>query len=114
MTRGYAVALTIPDNAAFTALVTLQRLGVACDELQRAEIYLFDVDPEHVEALDRSVPMLETIYNPNKHRLRGCGAAPEPGEVWIGDWGTEVAVRGPALRIAGRELAGVRTLRRYT
>jgi hypothetical protein len=120
MIRAYEVRLTIPDNAAFTARATLDRLGLGMEELTRAEIYLFDVDDACVAALDAAVPTIETIYNPNKHVFRIRDAVPEAGELWVGN---RPAQGGPspvpkqepmqAFRIAGRSLAGVRSLERY-
>jgi phosphoribosylformylglycinamidine (FGAM) synthase PurS component len=113
--RTYAIELTIPDNTAFTALVTLQRLGIPCDDVRRAEIYTFDVDAAHAEELDASIRQIETIFNPNKHVLRLREAHPQPGEVWIADRDEAPAVDSEnGLRIAGRLLAGVRSLRRRT
>lgn len=123
--RTYAIELTIPDNTAFTALVTLQRLGIACDEVRRADIYRFEVDDDRIEQLDASVRQIETIFNPNKHTLRVREAHPQAGEVWIADR-EEGAARAAdpgasapsdgesGLRIAGRQLAGVHAVRRMT
>jgi hypothetical protein len=36
-----AVGLKIPDNAAYTALVALRRLGVAVERVERSEIWFF-------------------------------------------------------------------------
>ena len=53
---------------------------------------------------------IETIYNPNKHRLTERDAAePDPGEVWIAP-----RDEAPATRVAGRAIPGVRTIRRRT
>jgi phosphoribosylformylglycinamidine (FGAM) synthase PurS component len=113
--RIYAIELTIPDNTAFTALVTLQRLGIACDEVRRADIYCFDVDEADAAGLDASVREIETIFNPNKHLLRIREARREPGEVWIADRDeAPQSANETGLRIAGRRLAGVRSLRRRT
>jgi phosphoribosylformylglycinamidine (FGAM) synthase PurS component len=122
--RTYAIELTIPDNTAFTALVTLQRLGIACDEVRRADIYRFDVDDDRAEQLDASIRQIETIFNPNKHVLRAREPHPQAGEVWIADRDEPAArpAEGDAapgdaengLRIAGRQLAGVHSLRRMT
>lgn len=114
MECGYAVELTIPDNTAFTALVTLQRLGIACDDLHRADVYLFDVDDRFAGELEETIPALETIYNPNKHRLRRCENRPAHGEVWITDVQGGVKAASGGLHIAGRELPGVRALCRFT
>jgi phosphoribosylformylglycinamidine (FGAM) synthase PurS component len=113
--RAYAIELTIPDNTAFTALVTLQRLGIECDEVRRADIYCFEVEEAHVAELDTSIRQIETIFNPNKHVLRIREARVEPGEVWIaGRLEPPELEPESGLRIAGRQLAGVRALRRRT
>jgi phosphoribosylformylglycinamidine (FGAM) synthase PurS component len=140
--RTYAVELTIPDNTAFTALVTLQRLGIPCDEVHRTDIYAFEVDDDRVAELDANIRQIETLFNPNKHVLRIGDKNPEAGEVWIaereeaieegaegledndlwdhdgdgeGDEGeTARAEAQSGLRLAGRELAGVHSLRHMT
>jgi hypothetical protein len=121
MTRTFEVALTIPDNAAYTALVALRRLGFDCDSLERADIYVFDLHESAVSALERELQSLETIYNPNKHILRARPGAPQPGELWVGDIGGQGANlpggKEPSmttLRIAGRTLEGVHALARFT
>lgn len=81
--RAVAVALKIPDNAAYTALVALRRLGVAADRVERCDIWAFEDDGD-AEAIRARVEADETIFNPNKHRLTLLDApAPRPGEVWI-------------------------------
>ena len=77
-----SIALKIPDNTAYTALVALRRLGVAVERVTRSEIHFFDDgDPE---ALAIEVMGDETMFNPNKHRLSVLDSnAPHPGEVWI-------------------------------
>jgi phosphoribosylformylglycinamidine (FGAM) synthase PurS component len=77
-----AITLKIPDNAAYTALVALRRLGVRVERVERGEIWFFDDD--EATALTARVEADETIFNPNKHRVSilEC-AAPRPGEVWI-------------------------------
>jgi hypothetical protein len=83
MIRAVAIALKIPDNAAYTALVALRRLGVAVDHVERSEIYFFD-DFEDENALRQRVTNDETIFNPNKHRMTVLEKnAPTEGEVWI-------------------------------
>lgn len=70
--KAIAVTLKIPDNAAYTALVALRRLGVHVERVERSEIWLFEGEPD------------ETIFNPNKHRMAVLEvAAPRAGEVWI-------------------------------
>ncbi len=108
--RAYVVALTIPDNAAYTALTTLARMGLAIDEVRRADVWLVDVEHDHVEALDRIVPTIEGIFNPNKHRLEiRSDVEPRPGEVWI-----TARDETPAMTIGGRTLGGVRGARHAT
>lgn len=83
MTRAVAIALKIPDNEAYTALVALRRLGVGVERVQRAVIYRFD-DADDVDALRDRIVCDESIFNPNKHRLTVLQAAvPRPGELWI-------------------------------
>jgi hypothetical protein len=83
MIKAVAVALKIPDNEAYTALVALRRLGVDAKRVERSDIYLFD-DGGNVETLKRRIMDDERIFNPNKHRLAVLDAiAPRDGEVWI-------------------------------
>jgi hypothetical protein len=82
--RTFAVALTIPDNEAFTARETLRRLGIAVGEVRRSTIWTFAVRSEFAAALPATLATLETIFNPNKHELvERTGSQPRPGEVWI-------------------------------
>lgn len=107
------IALTIPDNEAYTALTTLQRLGLAIADVRRADVWRFEVDESHADAFPGRVRTLETIYNPNKHELRMReNDRPGPGEAWIDEPGHGV-LQAP-VRISGRELAGVRRATRYT
>jgi len=83
VTRSLAISLKIPDNAAFTALVALRRLGVDVARVERSEIWEFQSD-DSVERLTARVESDESIFNPNLHRLAVLDrAAPRPGEVWI-------------------------------
>lgn len=109
-TRAFAVALTIPDNEAFTATETLARLGLGVGRTARADIWLFDVDDPEADALRERIASIETIFNPNKHRLvERPSAAPEPGEVWIA-----ARDEAPATLVGGRAIPGVRAIRRRT
>lgn len=84
MKRTVAISLKIPDNAAYTALTTLQRLGIAVSRVERSEILVVDDDPSG-DVL-RRIERDERIFNPNKHRLTDLGMAqPRPGEVWIAE-----------------------------
>ena len=113
--RAFAVSLSIPDNEAYTALVALQRLGVACSDVRRADVHVYGVDDDAAaEALERIVPTLATVYNPNKHRLAALAQPrPEPGEVWI----TDAALPQPGeaeIVVGGVRLPGVRAAWRAT
>ena len=110
MTKTFAVTLTIPDNEAFTAFETLGRLGMTVGRVARADIWQFDVDDDAAAGLASAVASIETIHNPNKHRLVERPAnGPQSGEVWI-------APRDEAetTAVAGRALHGVRGVRRRT
>jgi hypothetical protein len=75
-TRAVAINLKIPDNAAYTALVTLRRLGISVAGVERSQI----VRSSDAQTVERD----ESLYNPNKHRVSVLDAdAPRAGEVWI-------------------------------
>ncbi|HTC30979.1 MAG TPA: hypothetical protein VK702_09610 [Candidatus Acidoferrum sp.] len=83
MRRAVAINLKIPDNAAYTALVTLRRLGIELARLERAQIVRFDDAPDPT-TLMAAVEADEALFNPNKHRVTVLDSdAPRPGEVWI-------------------------------
>ncbi len=116
--RAFAVELTIPDNEAYTTLVTLVRLGLRCRRLERADVWVFDVDERRADDLEAQIRNIETILNPNKHALRALGEPrPRSGEVWVGERDEDAGQpRGAApreLQIAGRVLEGVYGCRRY-
>jgi hypothetical protein len=113
MTLTLEVALTIPDNEALTAFTTLRRLGVEVGSVERADVWRFGVDPGSAEALVAAVRVTETIFNPNKHRLRQRDdGLPGQGEVWIDE--VAASIRGDRpFRFAGRDLPGVSRLERF-
>jgi hypothetical protein len=83
MRRAVAINLKIPDTAAYTALVTLRRLGIELARLERAEIVRFDDAPDPA-TLMAAVESDESLFNPNKHRVTVLESdTPRPGEVWI-------------------------------
>lgn len=108
--RAYVVTLTIPDNEAFTALTALARMGLAVDTAVRSDVWIASVEAEYAAALDGTITTIETVYNPNKHRLEVReDARPRSGEVWI-----TAHDETPAITIAGRTVDGVRGIVRRT
>jgi hypothetical protein len=89
MERAFAVSLKIPDNAAYTALVTLRRLGIDVARVERSEIWRVD-DHGEPETFAERMERNEMIFNPNKHRLTVLETIrPRSGEVWIEMHGDE-------------------------
>ena len=109
--RFVAIGLKIPDNAAYTAMVTLQRLGVDVDRVERSEIWQLE-DSLEDSTIARRVERNETIFNPNKHRLTLLDRTrPRAGEVWIAGLADDAdEVRE---HLGGRGIDGVRRSRRY-
>ena len=108
--RAYVITLTIPDNEAFTALTTLARMGLPVDAVVRSDVWIATVEAGRVAALDGTIGTIETIYNPNKHRLEiRSDTRPRPGEVWI-----TAHDETPAITVAGRTVEGVRGIVRRT
>ena len=108
--RAYVIALTIPDNEAFTALTALARMGIAVGNVQRADVWLARVDPERATEIDAALATVETIFNPNKHRLEvRSDAAPRPGEVWV-----MARDETPATVVGGRSIPGLSGIVRRT
>ena len=82
MTYTVAIRLKIPDNAAYTTLTTLRRLGVDVTLVERSDIVR--VEAPSAEAAAQIVRGDEAIFNPNKHRLTVVeGNRPRAGEAWI-------------------------------
>lgn len=87
MTFAFAITLKIPDNAAYTTLTTLQRLGISVARVERSDVLLIEDEGPSVHVL-RRIECDERIFNPNKHRAIDLGIAqPRPGEIWIGERG---------------------------
>jgi hypothetical protein len=108
-TRTFAVTLTIPDNEAFTAYETLGRLGIPVGKVVRSDIWQFEMDAGSAD-FARTIASIETIHNPNKHRLAERATdRPPAGEVWIAP-----RDETPATLVAGRAVAGVHVVRRRT
>jgi hypothetical protein len=109
-TRTFAVTLTIPDNEAFTAFETLGRLGVDVARVVRGDIWQFEVEEAAAGGLAAAIASIETIHNPNKHRLAARESdRPLPGEVWVAP-----RDEAPATLVGGRAIPGVRGIRRRT
>jgi hypothetical protein len=99
----FAIALTIPDNEAFTACETLRRIGLPVAAVRRADIWVFDAPPGAAAGVRETIASIETIFNPNKHALdERPDARPLPGEVWIAPR-DDVAHAG----VGGRAIPGV-------
>lgn len=108
--RAYVVSLTIPDNEAYTALTALNRMGLPVDRVVRADVWVASVERRNAAALDTTITTIETIYNPNKHRLEvRPDARPRPGEVWVAP-----RDETPATTVAGRSVEGVDGIVRRT
>ncbi len=98
-----AVGLKIPDNEAYTAQTALERLGIPLARVERSAIYVFQA-PAPADELAARVTRNESVFNPNKHRLRVLDAnAPRSGEVWIEEAGARWA---DADRYVGWRLFG--------
>ena len=106
--KTFAVALTIADNEAFTALATLRRLGLSIGSIARTDMWSFTVEDVAAGSLGAVVASIETIYNPNKHALtERPHSRPAGGEVWIC-----AADEAPKTAVGGRSIAGVSGIRR--
>lgn len=112
--RAFEVRLSIPDNEAYTALATLQRLGLQCADIVRADVHVFGVDEEiGPERLYDLLKTIATIYNPNKHRLRALSEPrPEAGEVWITS--NQMPAQRERVVLGGVTLPGTRSAWRAT
>jgi phosphoribosylformylglycinamidine (FGAM) synthase PurS component len=67
-----AVDLIVPDNTAYTVLVSLRRLGyTALGRVERSQILRLhaDVQPEGAVRLVERIKHAEVLFNPNKHRM---------------------------------------------
>ncbi len=107
------IVLSIPDNEARTALAVLQRLGLGVTELERVDVYRFDVDASEAGTLTERLRSIETIFNPSKHIMRErTSAGPGPGELWVEE--AFPASAGTVPRFAGRVLRGVSGFGRLT
>lgn len=105
-----AIELKIPDNAAFTALVALRRLGIEVEGVRRCEIWRME-DAGDPQTFAQRVRANAAIFNPNKHRLAVLDdARPRTGEIWV-----ERRQEGNEVRehLGGKGIAGVTAARRY-
>lgn len=100
-----AIGLKIPDNSAYTAMVTLQRLGVDVQRVERTDVVHFENDDDPAELRAR-IERDESLFNPNKHRITVLESPkPRPGEVWIETIESEAKVaRMRARRYVGWRL----------
>ncbi|MBV9276898.1 MAG: hypothetical protein JOZ97_01535 [Candidatus Eremiobacteraeota bacterium] len=114
--RCVAISLKIPDNEAFTALTTLQRLNLPISRLERADIWLFQMlrqcsaQAPEADGLLQAVQSNELLFNPNKHVVRERpGSEPREGEVWIEELGQDPSLRA---QLGGKKISGVRSAKR--
>lgn len=112
--HAFEIRLAIADNEAYTALATLQRLGIACEGIARSDIHVFGFDDDaYTSDLEAQIKTIATIFNPNKHRLRAREEPrPSAGEVWISS--AEVPAEHEHVAIGGVILRGARTAWRAT
>jgi phosphoribosylformylglycinamidine (FGAM) synthase PurS component len=114
VTFALEVMLTIPDNEALTALATLRRLGVDLGSLERADVWRFEVAPERVDEVVKTVRETETIFNPNKHALHVRDSTqPQDGEVWLDEPDGPTRSWTAPVRVAGRLLLEVERAERF-
>ena len=67
-----AIDLIVPDNTAYTVLVTLRELGYdALERVERSEIIRLSADAQPSDAANIVERLMhaEILFNPNKHRL---------------------------------------------
>lgn len=93
MRRTVAISLKIPDNAAYTALTALRRIGLELGEVDRREIWQFE-DAGTPETLVDRISDNAAIFNPNKHRIAVLEhQQPQAGETWVSPAGQRDEVR---------------------
>lgn len=108
--RCVEVSLTIPDNEAETALATLRRLGLELGSLHRADLYRVELVGENADDVLAQLRAVETIFNPNKHRLElRSQVEPQAGETWIDEAGPQTVVLA-----GGQAVRGITRIERFT
>jgi phosphoribosylformylglycinamidine (FGAM) synthase PurS component len=106
--RTVAIGLKIPDNAAYTALTALRRLGVPVERLERSEIWRL-VDEGDSATLAARIEGNESIFNPNKHRLSLLESNdPRPGEAWVYELASGADGPVESESVGGKRIAGIR------
>ncbi len=102
--RTVAISLKIPDNAAYTALTALRRIGLELGHVDRREIWQLE-DAGAPETLVERITANAAIFNPNKHRVAVLAHQhPETGETWISSTARHDEVRE---RLGGTGIEGV-------
>jgi hypothetical protein len=105
------IRLKIADNEAYTALVTLQRLGVPVTSVERADIWDFETGGTYQELME-AVKRNEALFNQNKHEMvQYMRPQPRRGEVWIQRTDERLDVR---RLFTGKTAAGAQKVQRYT
>lgn len=79
MRQWVEIRLKVVDNAAYTSLLALRRLGLSLSRVQRAR-FVGSGEPDALERVRRD----QALFSVNLHKLRTLDAdAPAPGEIWI-------------------------------
>ncbi len=106
--RAVAIGLKIPDNAAYTALTALRRLGVPVERLERSEIWRI-ADEGDPATLAARIEGNESIFNPNKHRLSLLDSnEPRPGEAWVYELAPGADGPPESETVGGKRIQGIR------
>jgi phosphoribosylformylglycinamidine (FGAM) synthase PurS component len=92
-----AVELIVPDNTAYTVLVSLRQLGYReLERVERSQILRLTADARSADAanLVERIKHAEVLFNPNKHVMTYATANAEPGSSnGAADWEAVVTDR---------------------
>jgi phosphoribosylformylglycinamidine (FGAM) synthase PurS component len=92
-----AVDLIVPDNTAYTVLVSLRQSGyTALERVERSQILRLqaDVSPADAAKLVERIKHAEVLFNPNKHNMSYATATTEPASPnGVADWEAVVTDR---------------------
>ncbi len=95
------IRLKVPDNAAYTALVALQHLGIDVARVEHAVVWGLTDDGDPATLVAR-IERNQALFNPNLHAVSiRSQSRPETAEIWIWE------VDHDAWRLPGRGIEGV-------